>query len=71
LINKDIKFEEQKNWHSLIDSNSKPFISLEKLSNHSVVVKNIDPPTSALDHYFLQELIADVVPNFSSTPNTK
>ncbi len=73
LINKDIKFDEQKNWHSFIDSNSKPFISLEKISKHSMVVKIIDhpQPTSAHDRYFLQELIVDVVLNFSSTPNTK
>jgi hypothetical protein len=71
LINKDIKFDEQKIWHSFINSNIKPFISLEFFSNHSIVVKIIDPPISAFDHYFLQELIVDVVPNFFSTSNTK
>jgi hypothetical protein len=44
---------------------------LEKISNHYVAIKIIDPPTSALDHYFIQQLIVDVVPKFSSTPNTK
>jgi hypothetical protein len=46
-------------------------ISLEKISNRYVAIKIIDPPTSALDHYSFQQLIVDVVPNFSSTPNTK
>jgi hypothetical protein len=41
------KFDEQNFWHSHIDSSSKPFISLEKISNHYVDIEIIDPPTIA------------------------
>jgi hypothetical protein len=44
------KFDEQIFWHSPIDSSSKPFVSLEQISNHYVDIEIIDPPTIATSH---------------------
>jgi len=50
MINKDVRFDEQNFWHSPIDSSSKLFVSLEKISNRFVIIEIIDPPTTITWH---------------------
>jgi hypothetical protein len=59
------KFDEQIFLHSPIDSSSKPFVSLEQISNHSMDIEIIDPPIivascclfdPTMEHVELQEV---------------
>jgi hypothetical protein len=67
LINKDVKFDEQKCWHSPIDSSSKPFVSLKQISNCSMVIEIIDPPTTTTSHYLFNPTMDHVKPREVTT----
>jgi hypothetical protein len=57
FINRDDKFDGRKFWHSLIDLSSKTLVSLEQISDQSIAIKIIDPPTSyAFIHVFFKFL---------------
>jgi hypothetical protein len=46
LTNRDDKFDGRKFWHPLIDLSSKPLVYFEQISDQSIAIKIIDPPTS-------------------------
>jgi hypothetical protein len=57
LITRDNKFDGNFFWHSFIDLSSKPLISLEQISDQSIAIMTIDPPTSyAFLHFFFKFL---------------
>jgi hypothetical protein len=56
LINRDNKFDRKFFWHSFVDLSSIP-LSLEQISDQSITIKIIDPPTSyAFIHLFFKFL---------------